>query len=378
MQWQGEKLKTWKWYNLDKRVGDSFDTSSDKEVMEEYRALLGESIRLRFRSDVPVGINLSGGLDSCTLLGIIHSVQGNDNDVSAYTYITGDDRYDELSWVKQMLEHTRHPLFTCLLRPEDVPEMAKKIYKYQDEPFGGFPTLAYAKVFERAREQGTIVLLDGQGLDEQWAGYDYYADALNETSFPQEPAIGPVQASKSKSVHPECLNPEFRSLAEEFIPPSPFSDALRNLQFRDACYTKIPRAVRFSDRISMMHSTELREPFLDHRLFELAFRQPPERKIRHGIHKWLVREITRELIPSGIIDAKKRPLQTPQREWMREDLKDWVETCIQDALARFGSIWLDSDSVLREWKSYKQGNSDNSFYVFQWVSLGLLCQIYNV
>ena len=130
LKWQNGNLKIWKWYDLAEKVGDTLDTSSEKEVMEEYQALLEESIKLRFRSDVPVGINLSGGLDSCTLLGIVHAVQGDDSDVSAFTYITGDSRYDELPWVDQMLAHTRHPHLTCLLRPDDVPEMAKNIFKW--------------------------------------------------------------------------------------------------------------------------------------------------------------------------------------------------------------------------------------------------------
>ena len=71
---------------------------------------------------------------------------------------------------------------------------------------------------------------------------------------------------------------EFRTLAETLDVPARFPDGLRRLQYRDVRYTKIPRALRFNDRVSMQHSTELREPFLDHRLVELALRQRAERK----------------------------------------------------------------------------------------------------
>ena len=84
----------------------------------------------------------------------------------------------------------------------------------------------------------------------------------------------PVSAPRSQ----ECLLPEFRALAEPFAPPHPFPDALRNRQYLDSRYTKIPKALRFNDRISMRSSIELREPFLDHRLFELALRQPANEK----------------------------------------------------------------------------------------------------
>lgn len=363
-----------KWYDLAERVSEGWDDRSEQEVMEEYRALLEESVCLRFRSDVPVGINISGGVDSSTLLGLVHAVQGAESDVKAFTFVTGDPNYDELPWVQQMLERTRHPCIICHLDPYEVPELAAKVQWHEDEPFGGIPTLAYSKVFEQARELGVIVLLDGQGLDEQWAGYDYYARALDKSLSVTESATGPVQGSRDRPVRPECLLPEFRALAEPFTPPSPFPDALRNLQYRDARFTKIPRALRFNDRISMMHSTELREPFLDHRLFEIAFRQPPERKIYNGMHKWLLRQIAHNLLPQGVVEAPKRPLQTPQREWLRGPLREWAQGCIEDALYAYGGTWLDPEAIHREWQAYLNGQSDNSFYVWQWVSLGLVAQ----
>lgn len=375
--WKDGKLRIWKWYDLAKKVQDRTDSRPEDKVIEEYSALLEESIRLRFRSDVPVGINLSGGLDSSILLGLVHLMQGKDSDVRAFTFATGDERYDELPWVREMLAKTKHPHSVCLLSPEEVPDLAMEIQQYEDEPFGGMPTLAYSKVFKRARELGTIVLLDGQGLDEQWAGYDYYAWAMNGNEFPgSQQMTGPVQGSVDSPVRPECLMTGFRKKAEDFTTPAYFSDALRNLQYRDACLTKIPRALRFNDRISMMHSTELREPFLDHRLFELALVQPADRKIRNGIHKWLLRRIAQKFLPSGITEAPKRPLQTPQREWLRNELREWADTCIRTALNQYGDIWLDRKAVLREWDNYLSGGSDNSFYVFQWVNLGLWCQVY--
>jgi asparagine synthase (glutamine-hydrolysing) len=127
----------------------------------------------------------------------------------------------------------------------------------------------------------------------------------------------------------------------------------------------------------MMHSIELRSPFLDHRLFELAFTQPVERKIRDGIHKWLPRQIAGSLLPKNLAKARKRPVQTPQREWIQYDLREWADTCISDALLHFGGTWLDRKGVMKEWNNYREGNSDNSFYIFQWISLGLLCQVHS-
>jgi asparagine synthase (glutamine-hydrolysing) len=359
---QNGEMKITRWYDLAERSGEKFDQRSDGEVEEEYLGLLAESVNLRFRSDVPVGINLSGGLDSSILLGMVQKVQGAESDVKTFTFATGDPSYDELPWVRKMLAQTRHPSIVCELSPAHVPALAASVQTAQDEPFGGLPTLAYAKLFERARAESVIVLLDGQGLDEQWAGYDYYRGDSSSL----------IQGTKEIPVRPDCLIPEFHALAEPFTSPQVYSDRLRNLQYRDARLTKIPRALRFNDRISMRSSTELREPFLDHRLFELALRQPRERKINQGVHKWQLRRMAQRLLPSGIVEAPKRPLQTPQREWLRGPLKGWASDNIEAALERFGGRWLKADAVRAAWQTFCDGEGDNSFFIWQWINLGIV------
>ena len=392
LTWRNGESRITRWYDLAQASGEEYDSRPVEETSEEYLSLLTDSVRLRFRSDVPVGVNLSGGLDSSTLLALIKTVQGESSDARAFTFTCGDPKYDELPWTRQTLARTRHPLTVSQITPEEVPALAESVQGAEDEPFGGLPTLAYAKLFAEARKYGVIALLDGQGMDEQWAGYDYYANALNtgsgqwavgsgqlENSISFATAHYPlptahynlVQGTNGSPVRPDCLTAEFRAMAEAFDLPSPFPDRLRNLQYRDARFTKIPRALRFNDRISMRASTELREPFLDHRLVELALRQPPERKINGGTGKWMLRQMTRRLLPKGVVVAPKRPLQTPQREWLRGPLKTWAEDRIETALERFGGVWLESDAVRSAWKSYSLGESDNSFYVWQWISLDL-------
>jgi asparagine synthase (glutamine-hydrolysing) len=360
---QNGETKISRWYDLAERVGTEFDERPENVVQEEYFELMKESVRLRFRSDVPVGINLSGGVDSSCLLGVVRTVCSPNSNLRIFTFVTGDERYDELPWVEQMLLGTNNQLIVCPLNASEVPQLAADVQRFQDEPFGGLPTLAYAKIFAAARQNETIVLLDGNGMDEQWAGYDYYAA--------EQTAI--VQGTSEKPVRPDCLLPEFRQIAVPLESPQVFPDRLRNLQYRDARLTKIPRAMRFNDRVAMRSSTELREPFLDHRLFELALRQPPERKISNGTNKKLLREITAQILPAtNLAHAPKRAVQTPQREWLRTDLKDWAEEQISIALHHFGGIWLDKQKVLTEWQNFCDGAGDNSFFVWQWVSLGLI------
>ncbi len=363
LEWHDGHLRIHLWYDVAQRSGRDFDSRSVDDVEEEYRVILNDSVTLRFRSDVPVGINLSGGLDSSTLLGLVHAYQGADSDVKAFTFYTGDERYDELPWVRRMLEQTNHQLIASRITAAEVPSLADSVQSHQDEPFGGLPTLAYANLFAEARSLGVIVLLDGQGMDEQWAGYDYYASGA---------ATSVVQGTKQKPTRPECLTSDLCSLAETFVPESPFADELRNLQYRDIRNTKIPRALRFNDRISMRSSTELREPFLDHRLIELALRQPSDRKIQDGTSKWLLRRLSRKLAPENVVEAPKRPLQTPQREWLRGPLREWATAQIEQTLSEYGGSWFNSAEVRGAWQSYCAGASDNSFYVWQWISMGLL------
>ena len=115
LSWKNNQVSVTKWYDVAERIGDDYDERPEHEVQNEYFELMKESVKLRFRSDVAVGINLSGGLDSSSLLGLVHEVQGEESDVTAFTFITGDPNYDELPWVEQMLAKTNHSLIVSKL-----------------------------------------------------------------------------------------------------------------------------------------------------------------------------------------------------------------------------------------------------------------------
>jgi asparagine synthase (glutamine-hydrolysing) len=360
----GLSIRTW--YDASTSVlRAGLDPRPDDEVADQLLALLEESVRLRFRADVPVGICLSGGLDSSLLLKLVHRVQGADSNLKTFTFYCGDSAYDELPWVEQMLAGTNHPASFCRLIPGEVPELAGRVQRFQDEPFGGLPTLGMSKVHERAVAENVTVLLDGNGLDEGWAGYEYY-----QRPSDIDVAKGPVQGSRDCATRVDCLKPQFAALARRAAMPTPFSDSLLDLQYRDLKLAKIPRAMRFADRVSMMHSRELREPFLDHRIVELGLRQPAERKLRDGQGKWLLRQLAQRIVPDGVREAPKRPVQTPQREWLRGPLKTWACEQVESAVDS-NRNWLEPDAVRGALTAYHSGDSDNSNYIWQWISLGM-------
>jgi asparagine synthase (glutamine-hydrolysing) len=357
LEYENHNLIIKKWYCFEDEVVKQSKKLTYNQAKKKYIALLKDSIQLRFRSDVPVGFNISGGLDSSVLLALVNNFNNKDK-INAYTFYTNNPNYDELLWVEKMIGKTHNPLTKVLLQAGEVPDFAKKMAFQQDEPYGGIPTLAYAKIFEQARKEEVFVLLDGQGMDEQWAGYDYYTQENDAT-------IQGVQESPYKI---NLLSKSFLAKSEKPIYPTPFKDEVLNKQYRDLFYTKIPRALRFNDRISMMYSTELREPFLDYRLVELAFSLPLDFKIKNGITKYMLREIASEHLADDLVFTPKRALQTPQREWLAEDLKGWVNQCFAAIEKKDLSSWFNKEELLKELQLYLEGNSQSSFHIWQCIS----------
>ncbi|MBA4277629.1 asparagine synthase (glutamine-hydrolyzing) [Flavobacterium sp.] len=365
-----------KWYCFEDEVAKQPQNLTFEQAKEKYVALLKDSVNLRFRADVAVGFNVSGGLDSSVLLALVNlqvlrqAQNGNFNpdcqselveglqSINAYTFYTNNSDYDELPWVEKMIAKTGNPLTKVLLQADAVPDFTQKITWQQDEPFGGIPTLAYAKIFEQARKDKVLVLLDGQGMDEQWAGYDYYTQN-------NEATIQGVQDSPYKI---KMLSDSFLAKALKPVYPKPFEDEVLNKQYRDLFYTKIPRALRFNDRISMAFSTELREPFLDYRLVEFAFSLPLDFKIRKGQTKWMLREIASGYLADDLVFAPKRALQTPQREWLARDLAVWVSQSFQGITNSSFADWFNKELFHKELQLYLAGNKQSSFHIWQLIN----------
>ena len=358
------------WYDLPGIIlKNGVDRREESQIVEELTELLIDSVKLRFRSDVPVGILLSGGLDSSLLWGLVEKAFGSTGDINTFTFFTDSAVYDESDWVRKLLGAPTDKNHFCELRHQDVPQLCMDVQKYQEEPFGGFPTLAFSLLHKRAKEVGIKVLLDGNGIDEGWAGYDYYEQAdkvLMEK--------GPVQSARSEISLSPCLNKDFRMRKRDFVFQSGTLDKMQDLQYRDIMFAKIPRAMRFADRVSMMHSRELREPMLDHRIIELGMAQPAINKIRNGVRKYLVRQAGKGLIKNNVLEATKRPVQTPQREWLKNELKSWTLDHIENVLSSEVRDWMDVDKVRSFWKHYQQHDIDNSFPVWQLVSLSLMLE----
>ena len=333
--WRQTDLKIWQWYDLAAAVGEAFDGRSETEVSNEYLQLLRESVRLRFRADVPgrhQPVRRARFLDPAgagpRAAGSGQSGQGvhlRDRRSALRRDTVGGSRCSTGRTIRSPSARSRRPM-SRRWRNRCRPSKTSRSAACPRSPTRGCSS-------ERVRKASSSF-----STARAWT-----SSGPDTTTTAQRRRSGPRCRSRARPTHP--CDPSASRRSSEPSPnrgpaAAPFGDRLRNLQYRDTC-TKIPRALRFNDRISMRVSTELREPFLDHRLFELALRQGADRKIAGGTGKWLLRQIAASHLPGRIVEAPKRPLQTPQREWLRGPLREWATALIDEAVHGPGAPWLD-------------------------------------
>ncbi len=373
-------------------------------------SLCTDAVDLHLRSDVPVGVALSGGLDSATLLALLHKTHPDPTHVEAFSFAFAEAAYSERPYVEEMAKHTGRRAHFVEVSARTFADTAERFCVSQEEPYAGAPISAYALCFELARHHGFIVIMDGSGLDEGLAGYTRFCPALwadlfiagnwrtldrelaasgVTTSAQRKRALAQMQAAAqphgdvakgqdlTDSVRPDCLNSDFVTAARTPLPEfeRPFFDNLRNLMYRELRYTKLPRALRFRDRLSMAVGAELRPPFLDHRLLAYEFALPPEDRIHLGMCKAILRRAAARLLPEAVRTASKRSVQSPQREWFRSELQAWVrETADHPRFWQRG--WVDKKRGRAAMKAFFRGDGDNSFFLWQWVNLEMWAEYF--
>jgi asparagine synthase (glutamine-hydrolysing) len=371
---------------------------TDDEACEEFIGLFRDAVRLRLRSDVPLGINLSGGLDSASLMTTIDSLIPERGELKTFTAVFGDARYDEQNFAARVRGQNRWSRHLQQLNQGAVWHLASEALYHQEAPYGGIATLAYHHLHRLARDVGVTVLLEGQGVDEMLAGYayfrsHYYVDLLEQQRWQElrrELACANnwrfemdcirrlrrggglnVYQDGTRFLETNCVAPEVTALAQaapEF--PKPYPDHLRNALYRDLRFTKLPRVLRMNDRLSMAFSRELREPYLDHRVVEFLFRLRAQHKIRKGQTKYLLRFAMTGKLPDSVRLPAKRSVVTPQREWLRSVLRPEVENLVYSR--SFASRGLfDAAKVRAKYGSVCKGEVENSFYVWQWINTEL-------
>ncbi|WP_144096462.1 asparagine synthase (glutamine-hydrolyzing) [Croceicoccus sediminis] len=334
------------------------DDLPDEEHIENVRRALVESITLRLEADVPVACYLSGGIDSCSILGMAAAIQ--QSPVKAFTISFDDDRYDEAHIATEMAEMVGADQDILKIKATDLyGENFEKAVYYSERTF--YNTLGVAKMLmsEHVRKVGYKVVITGEGSDELFGGYaqfkaDYflhdpaYAETAAGEDMKKRNAIfsGSVLAEKQIS-HPAfeevmgftpswiqpwmlvlervkpLLSDDFKAKLGDYDPVAAIAYSL-DREMLDGRH--VLDKVQYSwiktmlegqilnwggDRVDMANSLESRPAFLDHHVAELALRIPPHVRIRDGIEKWVVREAMKHVLPEVLYKREKFAFMAP-------------------------------------------------------------------
>ena len=320
------------------------------EAVDETRALLDDAVRIRLRSDVPLGVLLSGGLDSSAIAASAVRQLGGAPLVSL-SAVSSDRLSDESEFSRRVGHHLGLDIreVTLDLVPGQSAQLIREVTQQNDEPIGGFSCVAQYLLMQRARELGITVLLSGQGADESFCGYRKYAgfEVLSRLRHGRPVAaarllagflwqgtllarLNPADAARylprwARSSLPAVSGPALQGLA---LPAIGFAgEDLRQRQVADVLHYSVPALTHWEDRNSMAWSREVRDPFLDYRLVELGVGMPAEWKLRQGFTKAVLREAVRDRLPESIAFRRdKRGFATPEIRLLCGELRPWLES----------------------------------------------------
>lgn len=330
------------------------EDSDEQEVFAEFRELLTDSVRLRLRSDVPVGSCLSGGLDSSAIVCIVRKLLGNDSPYNTFTGRFPGTAADEWHYAEQVIKATG--VISHVVEPtvdRFVDELPRFIWM-NELPVGSSSQFAQWCVFDLARQHDVTVLLDGQGADECLGGYEQYfgpyVQSLRERGetgrlarelplirerYPLALAP-PARALRDRLPFPlrhwmsnrfgvgtsllYGLRPDLaqRVAEENALPRQEGFHPLASALLQDTFGRYLTTLLRYGDRNSMAHSREVRLPFCDHRIADFVSRLPPHLLMGEVQTKRLLRESMRGILPEGIRNRwNKQGFRPPQDQWFK-------------------------------------------------------------
>ena len=383
-----------RYWSLD---GSVQDPRSPDEQIAAYRDLLENSIDIRLRADVAVGSSLSGGIDSSAVVGFLALGRHVERQHTFSARFPGW-RLDEGRYIADVtaLSGARSHEVEPVPDPADL----ERVIWHQDQPFGSLSIYAQWSVMRLAREQGVTVLLDGQGADESLGGYHFYFAALFRYLLRTGRWLALAREMRSfAAMHGAA---RLRSLAF-YAMPQPAARMLQGLRegpgisasfartqaaastarasagrFRtdldDALAstlteTMLPGLLRYADRNSMAFGREVRLPYLDHRLVELAFTLPWDMKLGGGQTKRVLREAMHDFLPDSVRRRRdKVGYAPPQAAWLRGPLCEWADDLL--ASQRFSEReWTDAPAVLAMWRAFRDGSDQLEADVWRFLSV---------
>ena len=300
------------------------------EAATRVRELLTDAVRLRLRADVPIALELSGGLDSSALAAVARELTGDS--LTAYTVRYPDPALDEEPFARAVA--SRLGLQLCVLDApdEDFWTTIRPFTWLHEEPYHAPNVRSNQVVWERMRAMGTKVSLNGAAGDELFAGYARYFDVAqlenaaharfdhlvdnarghSEATSPLQAWLGPGRAlamAAGRAVVPRRIQRALRGKGFVLAPTHRRrvgAATLSSMLHRDMTSDLMPYWLASGDRGSMGVPVEVRAPFLDHRLVEFAYQLPITYLIRDGWHKWILRKAVEELLPNEVVWRRRK------------------------------------------------------------------------
>ncbi len=346
----------------------------DEKAAEGFLSILQDSVRLRLRSDVPVGTCLSGGLDSSTITVLINNMIRSENISSVgdrqntFSACYSDTRFDESEYMDCVINASGVTAHKAYPQPEDiVPDLEKLIYM-QDEPFNSLSVYSQYRVMKLAGKH-VKVILDGQGADEQLAGYLGYQAAYIK-SLKSSPIRMFLEISGSIRYHGlfflnAITQLNLRKKRRSFIrsnvqAKNRYGGTLDEVLQNEILNSNLQALLHYEDRNSMAFSIESRVPFLDYRFAEYTASLPLNQKIRCGVTKYVLRNAIRGIVPEKIrTRMDKMGFVTPEEVWMGDNLYEYVADVFNSDSFKQRKYW-DADKVKEEFRQYYLGKSGYS------------------
>ncbi|WP_128548315.1 asparagine synthase (glutamine-hydrolyzing) [Larkinella soli] len=383
------RVRISRWYKLDEQLTQGWRSP------QEYYEVFESAVGLRLRSDVPVGICLSGGLDSSSVASTL--IKGHrKTDFYAFSAVYGDGQHgDETRFIDEYKDQLDNLVY---VRPteQSLHEDFEELMRCHFEPFGGLSIYSQFKVMKDASRY-LKVLMDGQGADEQLAGYLYffgsffrellsdfqYGRFLKEWKgyYRNHHSLGAL-GYLGFYMAPNRLKAAAGHRRAQFIDPGFFREQSRHSTIHEKLFSprslkesllqhfesKLEHNLKWNDLNSMYFSIELREPFLDYRLVEKTLASPSHMLIKDGTTKWILREAMRNRLPEKIRTRQdKVGFENPADAWMRHDLfRRKAEAALHDPLL-VQSGYFNIDECRKRLKLHTEGKINVARDIWQWI-----------
>jgi len=381
------------------------DRRSEETIAAELRARLKESVRMRLISDVPLGVFLSGGMDSSTVTALMAEVAAA-SEIKTFSIGFKEKSFDELGYAREVARHfhTKHTEF--VVESSMVKELVPVLMNYLDEPLADASIIPTYIISKLARQYVTVALA-GDGGDELFAGYDTYK-AFKWARFYRrvpklvrnglvKPFVRRLPASAKRlsfefkakkfisgiDYPPEIANTiwwgayppdeKARLLSSDFsaaLREDPFAPIAFHLANDDAadpldriCYLDLKLYLQDDllvkvDRMSMANSLEIRVPFLDYTLIDFATAVPSRLKLKGMETKYILKKAVGPSLPPAILKRPKIGFDIPLGAWIRGELREFVRDVLAPDRLRAHSCF-DADYVQRILKEHLDGSHNH-------------------